>query len=86
MGPMQDAAIQTLVIQGFLDADAFAKDRVVQTDEAIPDHLGQRIRSANATQAPLLEFLCRDLDKIPFGGPKGLKDRTGLGEYRYDVV
>lgn len=34
----------------------------------------------------LLSFLGRKLISVPLLGPGGLKDRSGLGEFRYDVV
>lgn len=33
-----------------------------------------------------LSFLVGKLAKVPLLGPGGLKDRSGLGEFRYDVV
>jgi hypothetical protein len=33
-----------------------------------------------------LSFLINKIAKVPLLGPGGLKDRSGLGEFRYDVV
>ncbi|WP_390477448.1 hypothetical protein [Altererythrobacter sp. MTPC7] len=35
---------------------------------------------------PLLSFLFNDLNQFPFDGVGGIKDRTQLGEFKYDVV
>ncbi|SRR5258706_3236584 len=86
MSPMQDAAIQTLVIQGMLDGDAFSQGQIIQGDTRVPEVLEARIRDVNVRQESLMSFLCKDLDGIALDGPKGLKDRTELGEYRYDIV
>lgn len=85
MGPMQDAAIQTLVMQGVLDGDAFGKGAALKGEQLVGEKLQSRIDRAIKENAGLLKFLT-DLDEIPFNGIKGLKDRTGLGEYRYDVI
>ena len=86
MSPMQDAAIQTLVLQGLLDGDAFSQGQIIRGDVSLPQGLESRIRSANAQQETLMSFLCVELDKIALDGPMGLKSRTKLGEYRYDIV
>jgi hypothetical protein len=86
MSPMQDAAIQTLVLQGLLDGDAFGQGQLLKGDTPLPPDLASRIAAANMDNASLMSFLCRDLDELPLDGPKGLKDRTGLGEFRYDIV
>ena len=86
MSPMQDAAAQTLVLQGFLDPTAFEGGDAALTGKAVANSLESRISAANLSQRDLMTFLCVDLDAVPFNGPKGLKDLTGLGEYRYDIA
>ncbi len=86
MSPMQDAALQTLVSQGFLDPHAFENKFVQRTDKTLPEALRSRIAAKNDDEAPLMEFIVQSLDNVPFEGVGGLKDRTGLGEYRYDIV
>lgn len=83
---MQDAAIQTLVMQGILDGDAFGMGQVLLVEGLIPEKLSSKIDAINGAQADLMKFLFDDLDAIPFEGLNGLKDRTGLGEFRYDIV
>lgn len=86
MSLMQDAAIQTLVMQGILDGDAFGMGQVQLVQGILPEKLLSKIHTANADQADLMRFLFNDLDAIPFEGMNGLKDRTGLGEFRYDIA
>ncbi len=33
-----------------------------------------------------MKFLCYDLNEITYNGLNGLKDRTRIGEFRYDIV
>ncbi len=86
MSPMQDAAIQTLVMQGLLDADAFSNGMAQRTEAPLSTKLSARIASSNESQKNLMTFLLLDLGEIGFNGPNGLKARTGLGEFRYDLV
>lgn len=86
MSPMQDAALHTLVIQGFLDQNAFGNKFAQRTSLAVPEQLYTRIAAVNLDEAPLMDFIVHALGAIPFDGAAGLKDRTGLGEYRYDIV
>lgn len=86
MGPMQEAAIQTLVMQGLFDGDAYSQDIAMRSEFPLADHIEARIKRANAEQYDLINFLYVELSAIPLNGLGGLKDRTGLGEFRYDVV
>ncbi|MBK9003917.1 MAG: hypothetical protein IPM67_10705 [Sphingomonadales bacterium] len=86
MSPMQDAALQTLVSQGFLDQHAFENKFAQRTTIPLPEPLHDRVTTKNDVEHPLMEFVIQALDTIPFEGAGGLKDRTGLGEYRYDIV
>lgn len=86
MSPMQDAAIQTLVLQGLVDGDAYGQGLLLRGEVPLPEKLASRIIQTNIVQASLMAFLCQTLDDVPMDGPKGLKARTGLGEFRYDIV
>ncbi|WP_182422199.1 ABC-three component system middle component 5 [Aureimonas sp. ME7] len=86
MSPMQDAAIQTLVLQGILDGDAYGQGLLLRGDTPLPENLTVRLSEVNSTQATLMTFLGPVLDEVPLDGPNGLKARTGLGEFRYDIV
>lgn len=68
MSPMQDAAIQTLVLHGLFDADAFDERHVLRTNFALNEDLKHRIEIANTNQQSLMSFLFRDLDSIPLDG------------------
>lgn len=45
-----------------------------------------KIEAYRREHKELLPFLWNKLAKVPLLGPGGLKDRSGLGEFRYDVV
>ncbi|RCK45506.1 ABC-three component system middle component 5 [Thalassospira profundimaris] len=88
MGPIQDAAIQTLCLQGFLDFDieSLMHGEIQLSELGIPEALTASISLRNEKEASLIEYLIEVLLPIPLDGPKGLKARTGLMEYRYDYA
>jgi hypothetical protein len=86
MSPMQDAAVQTLVLKGVIDPEVYEGGDAALVQGARSERLFARVEAANERQQPLLQFLCGDLDAVRLNGAKGLKDITGLGEYRYDIV
>jgi hypothetical protein len=86
MEAMQDAALDTLAFNSFLEKEALAADRVVSTNKMLPKEVSQRVIDLNLQQADLLEFLHSLAKDYPVLGENGLKARTGLKEYRYDAV
>lgn len=78
------AALQTLISKGIV------KRRVggsVQLDGvATPARLGALAAKRNAESQSLLDYLVELNSSFSFYGPDGLKARSGLLEYRYDVV
>lgn len=86
MEPMQIAALNTLAANSFLDSDRLLLGEVRVTDAPVPDDIAPRVSAANARQADLMEFLGILASAYNLLGSDGLKDRTGLLEYRYDPV
>lgn len=86
MEPIQDAALNTLAANGLIDPDQLFLGEVRITDAPIPEDIAPRVRAMNDSQADLIEFLGILGSEYNLLGPDGLKDRTGLLEYRYDPV
>lgn len=86
MEPIQNAALNTLAANGFIDTDRLLLGEVRVTDVPIPDDIASRVNAANSNQVDLMEFLGLLASDYNLLGPDGLKDRTGLLEYRYDPV
>jgi len=86
MEPFQRAAASSLVMSGYLTADAWDQNEVQFTKEVIPDVLRLRCSELNAQMTDVMEILCQLGTRYPIGGREGLKYRTGLLEYRYDSV
>ena len=86
MEGIQQAALQTLCLQGFFDRDSFLEGRIRAGQRNLPDELRFFITEKNSQDAVLLTFLFDNLLSFDFDGPDGIKARTGLMEYRYDAV
>jgi hypothetical protein len=86
MEPMQIAALDTLASRGFILPEDWRLGEVKSTDLEPPLPIVERIRATNEADAALLEFLSALAVNYPLTGRDGLKDRTGLMEYRYDAV
>lgn len=84
MMPSQYAARSVLLKEGNLVSSGDnikIKNSSVRT-ETLNDALGDYCKE----NKDLLIFLSRYLIRVPLLGAGGLKDRSGLGEFRYDVV
>jgi len=54
--------------------------------ESIAEKIREELVSYHQQHGALLSFLKDKLCNVPLFGVGGLKDRSGLGEFRYDVV
>ncbi|WP_210253518.1 ABC-three component system middle component 5 [Lentilitoribacter sp. Alg239-R112] len=54
--------------------------------DSIGVELTQRVESYATENSELLKFISSKLMLVPLQGPGGLKDRSGLSEFRYDNV
>jgi len=82
----QRAAAMSLVQSGHLSAAAWETDEVEFVARELPTSLAERCGTLNARMADIMNILCQIEARYTLGGREGLKDRTGLLEYRYDAV
>lgn len=86
MSPIQSAAIQSLSRNGYLSSESFEVGEIKRTNKALPEDLDSRIRLINQEESEILEALKTLMLEYPLLGEGGLKERTGLMEYRYDSI
>lgn len=84
--PFQVAAIGSLVSAGFVQAEGWEQKMVKATKAELPEALSIRLEDENSSNSELIEAILKLLYEYPLTGKDGLKHRTGLLEYRYDVV
>lgn len=82
---LQSIAIQSLLAKKLLDREAFDKGYLKRSDENIPDLLLDSIGSSKFTDTEWFKVLVNDFPNANFFGRGGLKARTGMMEYRYDL-
>jgi hypothetical protein len=86
MEPIQHAALETLAEKGILDVEQWRVGLVSATEKPVPKELEQRVELANLNEPELLDLVLTLATEYDFLGQNGLKDRTGLMEYRYDAI
>lgn len=85
MQPIQIAAINFLVAKGFYEVSQYEKRILKRSSKEIPQRISQLIRGIEGDNREIINFLINDLGVFPLIGKNGLKDRTRIMEYRYDV-
>lgn len=83
---IQEAALKCLVAAGLIESTSYEFGLLVRTDVPLPDEMFQATSKYIAENSELTGFVLGELVNIPLKGVDGLKHRTGLMEYRYDVA
>jgi len=83
MAEAQEAAAQTLLAKGLARAEG---DKVRLLGERVPAQLLDLCAEQNENESSLMETLKALAAAFPTQGANGLKDRSGLAEFRYDVA
>lgn len=86
MRPVFYAAASGLVAAGLLDLTSFERGVLKFLPEKLSPEMAASIQRYKARQSIVGNFVLSALAAIPLNGPDGLKHRTGLLEYRYDIV
>ncbi len=83
--PIQTTAIQNLLAKNFIDLEAFSARRLERTDIELPEEILVGLKENDLVEEEWFRMLINEFPTISFTGKKGLKARTGLMEFRYDV-
>jgi len=81
--PVHDAALSLLASSEWARAE---DDGFRLNASKVPQSLLALLQTKNSAQADLVGFLVGDLHTVSLRGHEGLKQRSGLMEYRYDAV
>lgn len=82
---LQSIAMQNLVAKGLLDSKSFNEGYLKRTDKKLPASFSDAIRDSRLLKEDWFEVLINEFPKAKLTGNNGLKARTGLMEYRYDL-
>lgn len=82
--PIQSAAARMLALTGVFSPTELENGRIVRTGQQLPEELGRSVTHASSGGSAIEEYILAKMAGIPLQGVGGLKQRTGLMEYRYD--
>lgn len=82
----QETAINLLAAKELIDPDKVNQGKVGRGSAPIPSAIKDAISISISRDQELLSLLVNDFGKVPLLGSGGLKQRTGLMEYKYDDV
>ena len=82
---LQTIALHNLLAKQLIDIDSFKSERLKRASESIPPELSDAIKTSKLAQKEWFRMVVNELPAINFDGKNGLKKRTGLMEFRYDV-
>lgn len=85
MRAIQISAVGCLVASGIVNRASYSDGVIVRTDVKLPISLETRISDFLASRPEIGDFILHDLAMLPLRGVNGLKHRTGLLEYKYDI-
>lgn len=80
------AAASGLGAAGMIDVEFLERGIFKIKPECIPIEIDAAVQRFKARQSTVGDFILAVLSTLPLNGPDGLKHRTGLLEYRYDIV
>jgi len=83
---IQDAALKCIAASGLIDVDRFSEGYVTRTVESIPIDLQEKIDAFVSERGKVADIILGKISKIELRGANGLKQRSSLMEYRYDVT
>lgn len=86
MEHIQLASFRTIAASRLVDATEYETGLMRRTEIDVPSELNIALQKATMEQKAALDFIIGTLAEIPLLGNNGLKHRTGLMEYRYDVA
>ncbi|WP_404474321.1 hypothetical protein LG301_06105 [Vreelandella venusta] len=82
---LQSVALHNLLAKKLIDFDSFKDKKVKRTDEILPESISVAINEAKNVSEEWFRIIANELPLVNFSGKKGLKMRTGLMEFRYDL-
>ncbi|MDB5600837.1 MAG: hypothetical protein JWN71_2881 [Xanthobacteraceae bacterium] len=82
---IHESVARSLIGKGFIDATSFEDKHLKRTPQSLPPDLMTAFAAASNDEQ-LVTMLAVEIAAIPLSGPRGLKQRTGLLEHRYDAA
>ncbi len=81
---IQIQCINFLSSLGLIDRGKVVENKILKSKNKLPTEVAELIKNEISSNEILIQAI-HALVEIPYNGANGLKSRTGLMEYRYDV-
>ena len=82
---IQHTAVQNLIAKDLISVTQFKRKIITRTPTKLPSTLDSIIKDDYRKSEEWFRFVINELPTAIFTGKDGLKSRSGLMEYRYDV-
>lgn len=86
LAALQNTAMMNLVAKGLIDTESFHKKVIKRSSKELPPALNAQITENPIRSEEWFRLIVNELPQIEYNGPNGLKKRSGLLEFKYDVV
>lgn len=86
MNSIQFQAMKILVAYGYLDSESFENGMVKVTEKSLGEEFQKMVEKSVELNTNLITLLAGPIADIDLYGHLGLKQRTGLIEFRYDTI
>ncbi len=83
MKSFQLSALKCIASHGLIDSKSLSKNIVKRTEKPIPEELEKKFNELSIEKANIIKLIV-GFWELPLYGKLGLKDRTGLIEFKYD--
>jgi thiamine monophosphate synthase len=83
---IQFSAARLLAASKIFDSEQLELGTTLRTNLKLPEALQANISSIRTSKSTIIEYILTKMGDIPLTGLGGLKQRTGLMEYRYDAA
>lgn len=83
MKSYQLAALKCIASYGFIDSELFSKNIISRTTKEVPKQIEAKLNDLTIEKANIIKLIV-GFWELPLYGKMGLKDRTGLIEFKYD--
>lgn len=82
---IQTTALQNLIAKNIIEFDSYKNKNIRRTQVQLPEAINKMIMGNSIVNEEWFRMLINEFPTINFLGKKGLKARSGLMEFRYDV-
>lgn len=82
---IQDGIFEVLLSRSMIDCDQFLRGSIIVRKDGFTAEVYKLLEMQKSLDPDAMDLLVNSFSKIDLLGPEGLKSRSGLMEYRYDV-